>query len=75
MTCTHGDCNGRHKARGLCKMHYHRFQRGTLDAPRYSVPRPPVGQAARPRFDFKKVDGVWFRSVKDVNQWKKVVYA
>ena len=56
-------------------MHYHRFQRGTLDAPRYSVPRPPVGQAARPRFDFKKVDGVWFRSVKDANQWKKVVYA
>lgn len=62
-TCTIDGCGWKHKAKGLCKKHYHQHQRGTLDTPRYSVPRPlPRGRSQTEwPYEFIKLGDDWFR--------------
>lgn len=71
--CTFEGCDGKLKARGLCKKHYNRLMRGTLDNPRYSAPRPGVGERTKYPFEFVKRGKVWYRRpVGSDDQWELV---
>ena len=75
-TCGRPSCGRRHKAKGLCSKHYKRLLSGTLDTPRYSKPRPPVGVPLEWPFEFEKIGGVWHRRPTGSDEsWVEVVYA
>ena len=76
MNCSIEGCDLRHRAKGMCKLHYNRAARGTLGkTTRYPNGRTANGSRGREPYEFRKVDGVWFRSPVDVNRFTKVVYA
>lgn len=59
--CTFDSCDRKHKAKGLCYMHYQRMVCGTLDSPRYQASRPAPGQPTEWPFEFEKRGEDWFR--------------
>lgn len=66
--CNIDGCDRQHKAQGLCKMHYSRWQRGTIDSPRYSKPRPAIGYKVKWPYAVRKIDGVWYRRPSDAER-------
>ncbi len=61
IVCSVEGCDRKHKAQGLCKMHYSRLQRGTLFTP----PRYPNGKTLVWPYAVRKIDGVWYRRPSD----------
>lgn len=74
--CSVEGCGWKHKAKGLCKNHYRQSLRGTLDNPRYSVPKRMVGTPLRYGFEVKKINDVWHRRPTDSRDpWVPVVWS
>ena len=73
--CAIEGCGWKHKAKGLCKRHYSQRQRGTLETPRYSKPRPTVGMSTEWPYDFTKMGDDWFRRpTNSQDDWQPVVW-
>ena len=73
--CAVEGCEWKVKAKGLCKNHYRKQLRGTLDSPRYSVPRRAVGTPLRYGYEVRKIDGEWHRRPTDSGEpWTLVVW-
>lgn len=74
-TCSIEGCNWKHKAKGLCKKHYSMQLRGTLENPRYSVPRHAVGTVTEFPFEVVKMGDDWFRRpTGSHDDWLPVVW-
>lgn len=76
-TCRIEGCDNDGKiTRGMCKMHYRRWERGTLDAPRkVAVRQAKVSRGIDFKFDMCKIDGVWHRRpIRTDEPWTPVVW-